>query len=195
MGRKTTIDKLPKEIKAYIQSLLAMGSMSLDQIIADLQGRYPVEAKTGELPSRSSLGRYGQKLSRRLDAIKASTEAAKLIVEHAGDQLDARSEALTALIQTELFESIIQLQEAAGLEDDAKRVELLSKAAKNIATLTRSSLNIKKFKAEVEEAARKELLEEQEKNLGEIAKAQGLDSAQVEFWKTKFLGLPPAKKD
>lgn len=166
MGRKSTISRLPAEIKAYIEAMLATGAQTLDEIISDLQDRFPLEARSGQLPSRSAVGRYGQKLERRLSAIKASTEAARLIREHAGDSQDARSEALTALVQTELFEAILALQEADDPEADAgDRVAMLSAAAKNIATLTRSSVNLKKFQAEVEEAARKKLLEEQRAKL------------------------------
>lgn len=173
MGRKSSIDRLDPEIKAYIQAMLASGGVTLDELIADLQERYPAAAKAGDLPSRSAVGRYGQKLERRLSAIRASTEAAKLIQQHAGDDKDARSEALTAMVQTELFEAILALQEidepppegTSAEEAAANRVELLSKAAKNIATLTRSSINIKEFQAKVEEAARKKLLEEQRAKL------------------------------
>ena len=45
------------------------------------------------------------------------------------------------------------------------------------------------FQAEVEEATRKKLLAEQEANLQEVAKAQGMDEAQVDFWRRKFLGI------
>jgi hypothetical protein len=166
MGRKSSIDKLPAEVKSYIQSMLALGSMTLDQLIADLREKFPVQAHTGDLPSRSALGRYGPKLERRLTAIKASTEAARMIREHAGDSQDARSEALTALVQTELFEAILALQDADDPNlDPGERVGMLSAAAKNIATLTRSSVNLKKFQAEVEEATRKKVLEEQRAKL------------------------------
>jgi len=73
--------------------------------------------------------------------------------------------------------------------DPGERVALLSKAAKNIATLTRSSINLKEFQAKVEEATRKRLHAEQEANLQEVAKAQGMDEAQVDFWRRKFLGI------
>ena len=73
MGRKSSIDRLDPEIKAYIQAMLASGSMTLDELIADLQARYPAAATAGSLPSRSAVGRYGQKLERRLSAIRAST--------------------------------------------------------------------------------------------------------------------------
>ena len=195
MGRKSTIDRLEPEIKAYIQAMLASGSMTLDELIADLRERWPAQSGSGELPSRSALHRYGSKLDRRLTAIRASTEAAKLIQAHAGDDKDARSEALTAMVQTELFEAILALQEADEIGEDGEkpdpgeRVALLSKAAKNIATLTRSSINLKEFQAKVEEATRKKLLAEQEANLQEVAKAQGMDEAQVDFWRRKFLGI------
>ncbi len=193
MGRKSSIDRLDPEIKAYLLAMIATGSMTLNELIADLQERFPAAAASGDLPSRSAVGRYGQKLERRLAAIRASTEAAKLIQAHAGDDKDARSEALTAMVQTELFEAILELQEADAEGDEAadpgERVALLSKAAKNIATLTRSSINLKEFQTKVEEATRKKLLAEQEANLQEVAKAQGMDEAQVDFWRRKFLGI------
>ncbi len=184
MGRKSSIDRLDPEIKAYIQAMLASGSMTLDELIADLQARFPAAATAGDLPSRSAVGRYGQKLERRLSAIRASTEAAKLIQQHAGDDKDARSEALTAMVQTELFEAILMLQEADEQGEDGekidheKRVEILSKAAKNIATLTRSSINLKEFQAKVEEAARRKLLEEQQAKAQELTRA-GVPAQEV----------------
>jgi hypothetical protein len=166
MARKSSVARLPPEIKAHIEAMLASGAQTLDELIADLRERFPVQARAGELPSRSAVGRYGQKLERRLSAIRASTEAAKLIQAQAGDDKDARSEALTALIQTELFEAILSLQEADDPDlDPGERVSMLSSAAKNIATLTRSSVNLKQFQAKVEKDARESLLAEQRAKL------------------------------
>ena len=197
MAPKSSIDRLDPEIKAYIQSMLALGSMTLDELIADLQEKFPASAVAGELPSRSAVGRYGQKLNRRLAAIRASTEAAKIIQAHAGDDSDARSEALVAMVQTELFEAILALQEVdeqppegmTAEEVAANRVELLSKAAKNIATLTRGSINLKQFQAQVEERTRKAVLAEQEAKLQTIAKQQGMGREQLDFWMKEFLGV------
>ncbi|MEO8120071.1 MAG: DUF3486 family protein [Rhodoferax sp.] len=190
MGRKSAISRLPEEVKAYITGKLAEGRLTLDQLIADLHARYPTEQHAGDLPSRAAVHRYGQKLERRLNAIRASTEAAKIIQAQAGDNTDARSEALTALIQTELFEAILNLQENSDEDSDpADRVGMLSTAAKNIATLTRSSVNLKQFQAKVEEETRRKLLAQQEANLQDVAKAQGMDEAQVDFWRKQFLGI------
>lgn len=191
MGRKSSIDRMTPEVKGYIQAMLATGSMTLDELIADLQERFPAEASTGDLPSRSALHRYGAKLDRRLAAIRASTEAAKIIQAHAGDDKDARSEALTAMVQTELFEAILELQEAVeGDEksDPGERVALLSKAAKNIATLTRSSVNLKEFQAKAEERARKRAFEEAAATAVTAAKAQGLSDIGVDKLREAIMG-------
>jgi hypothetical protein len=87
---RNSIARLPEDVQRHIERCLADGRMTLDELIADLQAMFPAEASQRELPSRSALGRYGQKLSRRLSAIKASTEAARLIHEQTGDDLDAR---------------------------------------------------------------------------------------------------------
>ncbi|MDF5877610.1 DUF3486 family protein [Pseudomonas aeruginosa] len=89
MGRKSSISRLPDQVRAYIEGRLADGRMTLDELIADLQAQFPSQAEAGELPSRAAVHRYGQKLERRLAAIRASTEAAKLIRAQAGDDLDA----------------------------------------------------------------------------------------------------------
>ena len=186
MGRKSSIDRLDPEIKAYIQAMLASGGVTLDELIADLREKFPAAAQAAELPSRSAVGRYGQKLERRLLAIRASTEAAKLIQAHAGDDKDARSEALTAMVQTELFEAILALQEADEVGEDGEkadpgeRVAMLSKAAKNIATLTRSSVNLKVFQAKVEEDTRRKLLEEQRAKLAELGTSGEVDQATLD---------------
>lgn len=175
MGRKSTVSRLPVEIKTYIEAMLATGGQTLDELITDLQARWPVQAHAGDLPSRSALHRYGTKLDRRLSAIRASTEAAKLIQAQAGDDKDARSEALTALVQTELFEAILALQDADDPNlEPGERVGMLSNAAKNIATLTRSSVNLKQFQAKVEKDTRERLLAEQRAALDAMGSKGGV---------------------
>lgn len=185
MGRKSSITRLPAEVKSYIEAMLATGAQTLDELITDLQARFPAEAAAGRLPSRSAVHRYGTVLDRRLSAIKASTEAARLISEQAGDDKDARSEALTALVQTELFEAILNLQEADDEEmDPGDRVAMLSAAAKNIATLTRSSVGLKKFQSEVRAKA-----EAAAADVAKLAKTGGLsDNAAAEL-RAKILGI------
>jgi len=51
---------------------------------------------------------------------------------------------------------------------------MLSAAAKNIATLTRSSVNLKQFQAKVEDDTRKRLLEEQRAKLDAMGSKGGV---------------------
>lgn len=145
MGRHSTIKALPKAVRAWLEGALLEGSSTYQQLEDVLR-------EQGFSISKSAIHRFGQPLLRRLAAIKASTEAARMLTEGAADDQDTRSEAIIALIQTELFESIVTLQEATDEKvDPADRVALLSKVAKNIATLTRASVNLKKFQQDLRE--------------------------------------------
>jgi hypothetical protein len=172
MARRSSIDGLPPEVRRWLERALAEGGFSGYEQLEKLL------AEQGYSISKSSIHRYGQKIERRFAAIKASTEAARFLTEGAADDQDARSEAVIALVQTELFESIVNLQEA-GDEDlePAERIGLLSAAAKNIATLARASVNQKKFRLAVQEKvkARLEALESEARS-----GASGLDLATVQ---------------
>jgi len=148
MGRQSSITALPENVRSALNGELAARNFS---------GYEALEAwlrDQGFEISKSAIHRYGQKIERRMQAIKASTEAAKLIVEAAGDDQDARSESVIALVQTEMFDSIIAIQEADDDELSASdRLGLMSKAAKNIATLARASIAQKQFKATVQAKA------------------------------------------
>lgn len=179
MARRSSIEGLPEEARRWLERALTennfAGYQALEAMLRD----------KGYQISKSAIHRYGQKIERRFSAIKASTEAARLLTEGAADDQDARSEAVIALVQTELFESIINLQEAGeeGL-DPANRIGLLSKAAKNIATLARASVNQKKFRLEVQARA-----EAAAANVEKIAKKGGLSAESVEQLRREILGI------
>ena len=184
MPRRSSIDQLPKAVRDWLDKALVDGNFSdyrmLEQALRD----------KGSDISKSVIHRHGQKIARRFAAIKASTEAARLLTQGAADDQDARSEAVIALVQTEMFESIVNLQEATDEVDPEKRIGLLSSAAKNIATLARASVNQKKFRlaeqARIEQAAREQLLAEQENKLQEMRGSDGM-SEQMESRSRRIL--------
>lgn len=148
MPSRSSISKLPADVRNWLERALTEGNFSGYADLEDLM------REKGFSISKSAIHRHGQKIERRMAAIKASTEAAKLIVEAAGDDQDARSESIIALVQTEMFDSIIAIQEADDEElNAADRLGLMSKAAKNIATLTRASIVQKQFKTTVQARA------------------------------------------
>ena len=179
MARRGKIDALPAEVRRWLERTLTESGFSGYEALETMLG------ERGFAISKSAIHRYGQKIERRFAAIKASTEAARMLTEGAADDQDARSEAVIALVQTELFESIINLQEAADENTNpADRLGLMSTAAKNIATLARASVNQKKFRldeqARIEREARAKLLAEQEEKLQEMRGSDGM-SEQMEI--------------
>lgn len=181
MPKREAVSTLPPEVKAWLDKSLLQGNFSGYELLeAELKGR-------GFQISKSAIHRYGQKFERRLAAIKASTEAARMLTEGAADDQDARSEAVIALVQTELFEVILNLQEAADEEiEAADRVKLLSGAAKNIAALSRASVNLKQYQAKVraDDAAKLARLE------GEAEAGKGtLDLATIKRIREELYGI------
>ena len=144
MGRASQITRLPESVRRWLERALCDSGFSGYELLEALM------RDKGYVVSKSAIHRYGQKIERRMASIKASTEAAKLIVEAAGDDQDARSESVIAMVQSDIFDTILSIQEASD-EDlpPSERLNLMSKAAKNVATLTRASIAQKQFKAQV----------------------------------------------
>lgn len=143
MPPRSKIEQLPDDLRAELdRKLIEDGFRNYVELAQWLTDR-------GHAIGKSAVGAYGQALQRRLDAIRASTEAARLIAQAAPDDADERSNAIISLVQTEIFESLLALQDAAEESDPAERVAILGKAAKNIATLTRASVARNKWAQEV----------------------------------------------
>ena len=132
---------------------------------------------------KSAVGAYGKNLERRLSAIKTSTEAAKMITAAAPDDADDRSNAIISLVQTEIFESLLALQEAEEETDPAAKIEILGKAAKNIATLTRASVTRNKWAQEL----RTKALLEAANRVEDAALERGLTADDAKFWREQVL--------
>lgn len=179
MGRRSSISALPDDVRHWLERALT------DQNFSGFAALEEALREQGYQISKSAIHRYGQKIEKRYAAIKASTEAARLLTEGAADDQDARSEAVIALVQTELFESIINLQEAQDEETDpSARIKLLSAAAKNIATLARASVNQKRFRQEVQ--AR---VEAAASAAEKIATKGGLSAESVDALRREILGI------
>lgn len=182
MARESAVSALPREVQDELNRQL------IDQNFTGYEDFETWLRNLGYEISKSSIHRYGQKIERRMAAIRASTEAAKFITEAAGDDQDARSEAVIALVQTEMFDSIIAIQEAGNEDDDklsaADRIGLMSTAAKNIATLTRASIAQKEFKTKVQARA-----QEAADKVAKLAKKGGMSASTVEEIKRSILGI------
>ncbi|WP_435100816.1 DUF3486 family protein [Arhodomonas sp. AD133] len=151
MPQRSAVEQLPDDIRTELDRRLAQSGFSGYAELAEwLTGQ-------GYQISRSAVHRYGQRLERRMETIRASTEAARQIASVAPDEEDDRSAAVISMVQSDLFEAMLALQEAQeeGV-DPTTRVALLSKAGRAVAEVSRASVNQKKFAAEVRRQTQQE---------------------------------------
>jgi len=181
MPKRPAVEALPKPVRAWLDTALVDGNFSGYEALS-----MALKAK-GFSIGKSALHRHGEKIEKRLAAIKASTEAAKLIVANSEDAEDARSEALISLVQNELFDALVNLQDANEEDDPKDRVALLAKAGKGIGEITRASIGQKKFATKVRADAKAEAA----KAVDVVAatKGSGLSKETAETIKRAILGV------
>ncbi|MDP3715556.1 MAG: DUF3486 family protein [Burkholderiales bacterium] len=151
MPKRSKVETLPPAVKKWLDTALLSGNFAgYTALESELRDR-------GFAIGKSSIQRYGSNLERKLAAIKASTEAAKIIADSAPDDAGQLSGAVMSMIQTEVFNVLVTLQELEQSDGDAKddaaakmaRAKLLSQLAKNVATLSRASVSQKKHEIEI----------------------------------------------
>ena len=182
MARESAIDKLlPEHKKLLDDKLFDNGFNGYADLTSWLN-------ELGYEIGKSSIHRYGQKVERKLAAVQASTQAAMMIAEQAPDDADVRSQAVLSLVQTELFNALVDFQSV--VEEDEKamspadRIKLFGQAGKGIANVTTASVNQKKWETEV-----KERVEKAAKAVASIAKKGGLSDAAVDEIRKQILGI------
>ncbi|MEF3074109.1 phage protein Gp27 family protein [Methylobacter sp. Wu1] len=169
MPKPSLIDGLtPEQRAAFEQELIRRNFTDYDGLVDWL-------AANGFEISRSSAYRHGSKLKRKLQAVKNSTEAARLIAEAAPDDADLRSAAVISLVQSELFDVMVTLQDLDEAEP-SERVGLLKEAAKSVLDMTKASVLQKKWKQEIEHKIR----EQAAQAATSAAKAEGVSEQGIE---------------
>ena len=177
MAKRSSVEQLPQVIRHELERKLADNGFSDYTALAEWLNEKGYEI------SRSTVHRYGAKIQKRFASIKASTEAARLIAEGASDEGDTRSEALVAMVQTELFDALVEI----GDMDDLTPVEkfnMIAKASKNVASLTSASTRLKKFQTELKDRMDKAFAEIEQQN-----KQGTLDEATLKRIRTEVYGL------
>lgn len=183
MPKPSVIDSLTPEQRAAFVAELTRRNFS------DYDGLVAWAAEFGLEITRSAAHRYGTKVKRKLQAVKDSTEAARLIAEAAPDDADLRSAAVISLVQSELFDVMVTLQDLDDA-DPAERVGLLKEAARSVLDMTKASTMQKKWMQENEARIRREALEEAANKAADIGQRNGWSKDTVNAFKREMLGVP-----
>lgn len=139
MARQKAIDALSEEHKQQLDEKL------INQGFFNYQGLADWLNSLGYKISRTATHRYGKQLERKIQAIKDATLMSQIISEQIGDDIDVRSEAMIAMMQTRMLDVMVQLDEQAPEQELA----MIMRAAKAIGDLSKASRDHKKFQAEV----------------------------------------------
>lgn len=179
MGRKSSVSRLEPTARKHLEKLLREDRLTLDELLAEMREKFPAADV-----SRSGIHRYKASFGELVGRMREIQTAAGAMVDELGDGFGDKAGALLAQAVTTLATDAALNAQVSGAS--IKEVTQLARAAKD--ALHTRTLSIKEREA-IEEHARRKLLAEQEANLQEVAKAQGMDEAQVDFWRRKFLGI------
>lgn len=180
MARKSTIARLPAEQRAFIEQLLREDRYTLTEMIVALRDKFP-DADV----SRSSLHRYGAGFAEMTARMREIDRAANALVGELGEGVGEKAGALLAQAVTTLAtNAALKAQEDDEITID--EVRKLAQAAKHAIDTRRISLAERE---QIEEAARKRLLREQQARLSSTVKAGGLTQEFADTLRKQVLGI------
>ena len=139
---------LTEQAQRELNIKLASGNFASYQALSDW-----LKSQGFEI-SKSSVHRYGQNFQSKLEDIKQTIEKAKAIVESVGDDENDLAEGLTRLAQHRMAELLLKIGDSV-IGDDGEDRDFnispadLAKVGSTIASLNRSSIDIKKYRKDV----------------------------------------------
>lgn len=171
---RSSIDKLPRELRDELERLLQTPSLTILQITDHMK-------LLGADLSKSAVHRYSQHFERITEDIRLTREMARAVGRELED-LDGgdSTQLLVESLQALLLRARMQLSESEEVEPAA--VGFLAKAVKDLQTAQKSSVDMQL-------KLRQQVAKEAAKAAEETAVAQGLSSETVELIKARILGI------
>ena len=174
--RSKVLTILPKGLRGELNQKLIAGDFS------DYRGLEHWLGGKGYQISRGSLQRYGSNFEKQIAAVSRATQQAKSLAEASPDREGAMSDALIGLVQTRLFDVLV---ESENIEDGT-----LARFARSIADLGRATVSQKRWAEQM-----RERLEEQKQaaqgKLTAIKDGGGVSDAAYEKMRAVLLGIDP----
>jgi Protein of unknown function (DUF3486) len=185
MPQVSKIAQLPEDMRAWLRK--AMVERGFGDIVALTEEINALckEAGVAITIGKSAVGAESQRVKRAQEAIRATTEAARLIAEAAPDEGDNRSAAAMAIVQSEVFELLLKIRESDDMET-VERLDVMNEAALGLSRLSRSRVNQARWNSEVTAKAKAAA-----DAVSKIAKKGGLSAQQVSEIRSSILGIVP----
>lgn len=184
MPPRGKIAQLPEDLRAWLRTAIVERGFGDILALTDELNALCKEGGVAITIGKSAVGEESKRIKRAQESIRATTEAAKLIAESAPDEADDRSAAAMAIVQSEVFELLLQIRESEDMPDPVARLDVMNEAALGLSRLSRSRVNQSRWKVEVE--ARTKAAAEA---VSKIAKKGGLTTAQQAEIRASILGI------
>ncbi len=150
MPRISKIAKLPPELRTWLHCAIVQRGYGDIVALTEELNALCKEGGVAITIGKSAVGEESKRIKRAQEAIRATTEAAKLIAEAAPDDGDNRSMAAMAIVQSEVFELLLQVRESETIVDPVERLGVMNEAALGLSRLSRSRVNQARWNAEVQ---------------------------------------------
>lgn len=180
MPPKSSIKRLPPQLRKELDRLLASGAHTLDQVVEHLR-------QLGAPVSRSAVGRYSQEFEEVAVHIRESREVTAAFARELGEVPEGdMGRVLVEIVHRLVFKAgMHQLREGTIDAADAAR---LAKAIKDLAAGSKISVDME---VKIKELAREEAKREAVHDVENVAREKGLSRETVEAIKSKILGVKP----
>lgn len=177
MGRKSTVRRLPPEIFAAVEEMVASGRATIDEIVTHIKGM-------GGDVSRSAVGRFKQRHETQLARYREAQEVAGVWSSKFAENPESDvGLLLQQMLSTIAFQSLVDVETL-----DPKDVMFLGKALKDLAGAQKLSLEM----VQKALARRQAQLEAQAKaaaaEMETTAKSAGLSDDTVEKMRAILMG-------
>lgn len=181
MGNRSTIERLDQSIVDECSRLIKAGR-TIDEITQALRG---LDADV----SRSAVGRYVKSAKKAMESYTKAQEVAKVWV----DRLEAEpsgdvARLLPQMLQAVAFNTIEGMAEGEGTVKPGD-IMFMAKALRDIVGTGKTNIDVELKLREVREETRRKALDDAAAAVGDTARAQGMDEAQVTFWRQQVLGV------
>jgi len=181
MARKSSVRKADPEVRELIDSLIADGGYTLDEIKTALRERFPGK----QHPSRTALGRYAQSVEKIGERMRQSREVAQVWADKLGrDPQSETAKGVLELLRMLSFEVTHDIVEGK-IEAGPKELSTLALVMQRIETAARQDLKR-------EQELRAAYLAEVDRKLSEMedsAESGAFDEATLKRVREEIYGL------
>jgi Protein of unknown function (DUF3486) len=189
MPRISKTAQMPADVREWLhKAFVSRGFGDIEGITAEVNALMK-QAGVAITIGKSAVGAESQRVKRAQEAIRATTEAAKIIHDSSPDTGDNRSAAAMAIVQSEVFELLLKMRETEGV-DDATRLGNLSESALLLSRLSRSRVYQSRWSVEVEAKAKAAA-----DVVTKLARKGGMDSKTVAEIRASILGIVKREPD